>query len=95
MISVLPIKYEAIAATIKPIITPIEFAFLVKIPTANTPAIGTPNSPVTNRNRSHVSLVSWLIKYNEANVPKTPAIIMMILAKSTSFLESIFRKSLF
>ncbi len=54
---------------INPQITPNVFVRLVKIPTANTPANGTPNNPVTNKNKSHKSFELEAIKYSD--IPRT------------------------
>lgn len=69
---------------INPQITPNVFVRLVKIPTANTPANGTPNNPVTNKNKSHKSFELEAIKYSDIPKPKIPAMIIMKRAKLTS-----------
>ncbi len=68
---------------INPQITPNGILRLVKIPTANTPANGTPNNPVTNKNKSHKSFELEAIKYSDIPKPKT-AMIIMKRAKLTS-----------
>ena len=50
-------QYVKPAATIKAITALTVFAFSVKIPAAKIPAIGTPNNPVTAKNKFHVSEV--------------------------------------
>ena len=69
---------------INPQITPNVFVRLVKIPTANTPANGTPNNPVTNKNKSHKSFELEAIKYSDIPKPKIPAMMIMKRAKLTS-----------
>ena len=59
----IPLKiYAKIIPNINPAITPNVFVLLVKIPTANTPANGTPTRPVINKNKSHRSFESEAIK---------------------------------
>ena len=76
-------------ATTNPNNAPAPFARLVKIPSANVPAKGTPRSPIYLRNKSQVSFWLEFTKYNAAIVPNTPAMMMIIRANRTSCLASL------
>lgn len=83
------------AAKTSPTRTPGVLARLVKIPSANIPAVGTPNKPVISRNRFHVSARLVETRYKAAIIPSIPAMMIEILAKCTLVNWIIASKPLF
>ncbi len=86
---VLCTKNAVTAASNKPTHTPFVLARLVKIPSANIPAIGTPNKPVISKNKFHVSARFVETRYKAATIPNKPATTIEALAKCTSLLPSL------
>src|SRR5699024_403896 len=79
---------------INPISTPNVFVRRVNIPTANTPANGTPTNPVINKKRSQRSLESAAIRYIDMPNPNKPERIIIHLANHTSLFSFFLPKNL-
>src|SRR5699024_9590969 len=79
---------------INPIKTPNVFVRRVNMPTANTPANGTPTNPVISKNKYQRSLEADAIKSIDIPDPNRPASIIIHLENPTSLFSFPFPKNL-